>query len=270
MEIVKCFHKLTPEERRKELRKETFRQLKDMEMKRRERVAEEEADRRRKEKEDREKESERLERQKERNEGERRRQEVKQREEDVRTANELKTLEKFHLEQMKEWRLLMGKKEKISSPRLTQRDVKTEQQRREKDRCEISELKRKTLRNNWVGEQKTDWDTVKNPHPSESTHPPSTGKTSFKLGRFLRSSTFFSSEKPANLKSFKPLQWLQSLKSGLRSMNSPDQMEKKDTCRLRERYGNLEALRNRQQPQLSEQFGSMSMSRNRILKKCIP
>ena len=188
MEIVENTRKLTPEERRRELRLETFRQLREMEMERKARADLEELQRIREEKEERDKETETLRRQRERVEQERRMQEAKQKEEQERRANQEKAPETQKEVQLKkekiQWeKLMMVQKEPVTRPRYTISDLKKEQQRRREEaelcpmprvedkassKCLMSEVKsleqsrRKTLNNNWVGEQEK-------LHPNDST-----------------------------------------------------------------------------------------------------
>ncbi|XP_031167845.1 vicilin-like seed storage protein At2g18540 isoform X2 [Sander lucioperca] len=196
MEIVKSFRKLTPEERRKELRRDIFRELRNMEMERRERAALTALQRQMREKEEKDKETERLQSQKKRYEEERRRPEAKQREEEKRRENEQKALEKQKQEQLKkarlEWKkVMMVDEEPITRPRFAPSDLKKEQrrcgeaQRRVEDESSFKSLtsklkgqeqsKRKTLFNNWVGEP-----TETNRSSTQTAPPPSTEITSLK------------------------------------------------------------------------------------------
>ncbi|XP_067454244.1 golgin subfamily A member 6-like protein 22 [Thunnus thynnus] len=93
-EIVKGIRELTPEERRKELRREMFRELREMEMERRKRASLEVLQKCKNEREERDRETERWRRQKEKHEEERRRQEAKHREEEERRMQEAKHREK--------------------------------------------------------------------------------------------------------------------------------------------------------------------------------
>ncbi|XP_045906734.1 calponin homology domain-containing protein DDB_G0272472-like isoform X1 [Micropterus dolomieu] len=193
MEIVKSIRKLTLEERRKELRREMFSELKEMDMERRTRADLEVLQGCRREKEDREKKTEGLKRQNEEIDEETRRQGAKQREEEVNRAHEQKALEKQKQDQLKKERLrwkkvmMVVEEEPISRPSFALSDLEKEQQRRceEAELCLTSELKgqeqrnRKTLFNNWVGEQGTESETDEEKlHSHGYTHPPSTEKAS--------------------------------------------------------------------------------------------
>ncbi|XP_044054521.1 myosin-M heavy chain-like [Siniperca chuatsi] len=268
MEIVKSIRKLTPEERRKECRREMFRELREMEMERR-RAALEGLQTCRREKEERDKETERLNRQKERIEEERR-QEAKQRDES--RANEQKALEKQKQDQLKKERLhwkkvMMVEEEPNTGPRFTLSDLKKEQQWRSDEaelcrlrkvdneasfKCLTSELKgqeqskRKTLCNNWVGEQSTDSETddEKLP-PNGSTHTPSTEKASPDF-----------EATPKSTESLLSLQKKQSF--GLCFEKYWDQVERRrrrEARRLKaeERYAKWAAFKERRQRLLSEQ-----------------
>lgn len=196
MEIVKSFRKLTPEERRKELKRDIFRELRNMEMERRSRAALSALQRPMREKEEKDKETERLQSQKKRYEEERRRQEAKQREEEKKRANEQRALEKQQQEQLKkarlEWKkVMMVDVEPITTPRFTPSDLKKERrrcgkaERRVEDEASFKSLtselkgqeqsKRKTLSNNWVGEP---IDT--NRSSTQTAPPPSTEIISLK------------------------------------------------------------------------------------------
>lgn len=189
MEIVKSTKKLSPEERRRELRREMFRELRELEMERRARVALEELQRSNREKEESKKEAERLKKENKRAEEERRRLEAKQRKEEKRRAEEQMALEKQKQEQLQkeklQWkRVMMVEEVPIIAPTFTQSDLRREQQRRHDEaeqreavtvdiKCLDSEVKsweqnkQKILINNW------DEDEL---HSTDSTRCPSVFK----------------------------------------------------------------------------------------------
>lgn len=194
MDIVRSIRKLTPEERRKALRKEMFRELRAMEMERRERADLEELQRCGRENEESAKETESLKLQKERAEEERR-------------ANKKKALDIEKQDQLKEDRLQWKKvmqveEEPITRSRSPIGDLKREQQGRheEAELCLVprvqdkagskyltAEVKRQeqsrrnTLIDNWVGEQTTEPQTVQEElHPTDFTHRPAAENASLK------------------------------------------------------------------------------------------
>ncbi len=196
MERVKSLMKLTPEERKKEVRRQMYVELKAMEMERRQRVAMEAAEKCERDREEREKATESLRRQREDDQEERVRQEAERREEEERRASEQKALQTAKQQQLKDERL-QWKKVMLVEEELVKRPVclsalKKEQQRRREeaelcrppragDKAGPDRLtsglkaeqqgKKKTLYNNWVGEQKPDSGPVKGKlHPNSSTY----------------------------------------------------------------------------------------------------
>ncbi|GAA6226529.1 trichohyalin-like [Lates japonicus] len=258
MEIVKRTRKLSPEERRRELRREMFRELRELEIERRARVALEELQRSKREKEESKKEAERLKK-------EWRRLEAKQRKEEKRRAEEQMALEKQKQEQLQkeklQWkRVMMVEEVPIIAPTFTQNDLKREQQRRHDEaeqreavtvdiKCLDSEVKsweqnkQKILINNWVEDEL---------HSIDSARCPSVFK-------FLKTQ-----------KSPKPLQWVRKrVRFGHGSEKKQADMEKRMViCRLKERYQNLET-KDRRWDHLANQSDGYHMSRNSILKKSI-
>ncbi|XP_059214443.1 reticulocyte-binding protein homolog 2a-like [Centropristis striata] len=162
MERVKSQVKLTPEERRKEVRRQMYVALKAMEMERRQRVALEDMEKCKRDREERERVAESLRRKREKVEEERMRQEV---------------LEKQKQEQLKKEKLqwesvMMVEEEDVKRPRYTGSALKKEPERKGEELCHVptvgdkaqpesltsdlksAELKKETLYNNWVGEEK--------------------------------------------------------------------------------------------------------------------
>ncbi|XP_040009602.1 GRB10-interacting GYF protein 2-like [Xiphias gladius] len=245
-----------------------------MEMERRKREDLEELQRRRRENEEREREAERLEMQKERAEEERKMQEAEQRAEEEKRANEQMALEMQHLfkERLQCNQVMAVQKYLVTRPRYTIGDLRAEQQRRREEaelkanfKCLASsgksheQSRRETLINNWVGQEKTDCETLQEDfRPTDSTRCPTAENASLK-------------SKKATSKSSKLLTWLQkSLKSGLSSDKKQDRMERmREASRLRERYREQLASKDRCCSRLSEQIDGYCMSRNRILKKSI-
>lgn len=151
---IKLLFKLTSEERRKELRKETFRDLKEMELARRRREAEEGLYTQRKERTEQESKAQ-------------------QREEKVFEKETGQTMQKERLQ----WEQVMMVEKPITSSTSTPDELKKKQQRRRKEaeryccrqssnnearvKTLISEhksqvhVKRGALMNNWVGKQQT-------------------------------------------------------------------------------------------------------------------
>ncbi|XP_034542001.1 trichohyalin-like [Notolabrus celidotus] len=192
MELVKSFMKLTPEDRKKEVRRRMYEELRAVEIERRERAMIQ----LKMEREEREEQEERVRRQREKYLDERKIQEAKQREEEERKANELKALQKAGQEKLKQeklrWKKVMQVEEPSKRPRYTTCALKEEQQesqeeaelyrsQRGRDRASHDRLtsdlkapkhqgKKKTLMNNWVGEPKTDSKPVREkPDPVNST-----------------------------------------------------------------------------------------------------
>ncbi|XP_034542684.1 vicilin-like seed storage protein At2g18540 [Notolabrus celidotus] len=183
MELVKSFMKLTPEERKKEVRRRMYEELRAVEMERRERAM----NQLKMEREEREEQEEMVRRQRKKYLEERKIQEAKQREEEEGKANELKALQKAEQE-----KLMQVEEEPGKRPRYTTCALKEEQQERQeeaelyrpqrvRDRASHDRLipdlkapkhqgKKKTLMNNWVGEPKIDSKPVKEkPDPVNST-----------------------------------------------------------------------------------------------------
>ncbi|XP_071330303.1 uncharacterized protein [Trachinotus anak] len=263
MEITESISNLTPEERMRHLREKMFRELREIEMERRTRAAQQELERCRREKEERDKEIERMRRLRETVEEERRRQEANQREEAKRRANDEKQkLEELKNERLRWKKVMMVKEEPITRPRFTLSDLKKEQQRRREEAQEAEtslksltsevrseeQSKRKTLINNWVGEQETHSVTVQEEiHPTDCTLQPTAERTS------LKSET--------TSKSSRALHWLQKrLKSGLFVKKQDDMERKREACRLKDMYG-------KNRSHLYEQANGYCLSRNSILKK---
>ncbi|XP_044075093.1 trichohyalin-like [Siniperca chuatsi] len=244
MELVRSKMKLTTQERKEEARRQMHVELKAMEMERRKRVALETMEKCKREREEKEKATESLRRQKEKIQEERMRQEAKQREE--MRANEQKALEKKKQDQLKrlQWeKVMMVEEELVRRPRYTLSALKKEQRREEAELCRqpkvgdkagperlTSDLKaeeqgkKKTLHNNWVGEQSTDSEPVKEKfHPNSSTYLLFAAKPGPKP-----------EEKPKTPKSNETLQWLQGrLKVGHWVDKYRDHRARKDEKRKR-------------------------------------
>ncbi|XP_067460761.1 uncharacterized protein [Thunnus thynnus] len=153
MEIVKTLMKLTPEERHKEVRRRTYIELRAVEKGRRERIAQEIAERRKREKEEREKaiESQRIQKEK--------------LEEKIRQEQERLRKERL------EWKRVMRVEEQLWLTSPMHNLTTVENQPRVEDAASpkrlTSDLKAKeqepmkTLHNNWVGEENTDSKPVK-------------------------------------------------------------------------------------------------------------
>ncbi|XP_034541621.1 vicilin-like seed storage protein At2g18540 [Notolabrus celidotus] len=121
MELVKSFMKLTPEERKKEVRRRMYEELRAVEMERRERAMNQL-------KMEREEQEERVRRQREKYLEEIKIQEAKQREEEERKASELKALQKAEQEKLCWKKVMQVEEEPGKRPRYTTCALKEEQQ----------------------------------------------------------------------------------------------------------------------------------------------
>ncbi|XP_060890977.1 golgin subfamily A member 6-like protein 22 [Labrus mixtus] len=282
MEKVRNLWKLSEGERRKELQKETFRELREMEMERQARADQEAVEKRRREQEERDKAAERLRREKERLQEERRRQEAKRREEEKAAAGEVKALEeqrKHQLEQeRRHWLTVMKVEEKpITGSRFMVRDLKEEQQsryreaelcrlRKEEDRarskCLLKAQQRRQIQfNNWAGNQRAGGEPDETDlHPNGRTNTPPSERVGLECEKTPRSS--------------ESLLW-QKVKLGLGPLLEKyrDELERKREARrlkAEEQYSKWTASKERQHF-LSKQFDcyteGFNMSRNSILKK---
>ncbi|XP_029133037.2 inner centromere protein-like [Labrus bergylta] len=283
MEKVRNLRKLSEGERRKELQKEMFRELREMEMERQATADQEAVEKRRREQEERDKAAERLRMEKERLQEERRRQEAKWREEEEKAAGEVKALEeqrKHQLEQERcHWLTVMTVEEKpITGSRFMVRDLKEEQQqsryrqaelcrlRKEEDRarskCLLKAQQRRCIQfNNWAGNQRAGGEPGETDlHPTGRTNTPPSERVGLKCEKTPRSS--------------ESLLW-QKVKLGLRPLLEKyrDELERKREARglkAEEQYSKWTASKERQHF-LFEQFDcyteGFNMSRNSILKK---
>ncbi|XP_034562522.1 vicilin-like seed storage protein At2g18540 [Notolabrus celidotus] len=289
MELVKSLMKLTPEERKKEVRRRMYEELRAVEMERRERAME----RLKMEREEREQLEEMVKRQREKSLEEREIQEARQREEEERKAHELKALQKAELEKVKQerlpWKEMMQVEEEPGRrPRYTTCALKEEQQERQeeaelyrpqrvRDRASrdrlTSDLKapkhqerKKALINNWVGEQKSESEAVREmPVPVKCTSP----CFSAKMAPQSKEKTDKQTPKPKE-----PKQWLPDrLKVQYWVGRYQDHKEKKDEKRKQkaeEQYARWAAIKASRAGHASRQnnsyAGGFSANRNSILK----
>ncbi|XP_034546369.1 vicilin-like seed storage protein At2g18540 [Notolabrus celidotus] len=277
MELVKSLMKLTPEERRKEVRRRMFEELRAVEMERRERAME----KLKMEREEREQVEEMVRRQREKSLEEREIQEAKQREEEERKGHELKALQKAEVDQLKQERLRWcdknGMQVEEEEPGKRQEEAELHHPQRVSDRasrgCLTSDLKspkhqekKKTLINNWVGEPKTESKAFREkPKPDNSN---------FLLFSVKESPQ--SEEKPDKQtpKPKEPKQWLPDrLKVQYWMGRYQDHKEKKDEKRKQkaeDQYARWAAIKASRAGHASRQndsyTGGFSANRNSILK----
>ncbi|XP_034565763.1 trichohyalin-like [Notolabrus celidotus] len=295
MEKVKSLIKLTPEERKKEVRRNMFQELRSMEIERRQRVALENMEKLKREREERDKVEESLRRQREKYVEERRMQEVTQREEEERKANEANVLQKAEQDLLKQerlhWRKVMQVEEEeeksVKRPRYKTSAPKEEQLRRqgEAELCRLpmvgdkvshdrltSDLetdkqqgKKKTLINNWVGVQKIDSEPVKEePHPKSSTYLHFTAKVALKS----EGKTDKQAPKPRKTK-----QWLADrLNVGYwmdKYRDHKDKKVEKRKLKVEEQYAKWAAFKASQASHVSREndcyIGGFATNRNSIL-----
>ncbi|XP_059196691.1 trichohyalin-like [Centropristis striata] len=262
MERVKSQVKLTPEERRKEVRRQMYVALKAMEMERRQRVALEDMEKCKRDREERERVAESLRRKREKVEEERMRQEV---------------LKKQKQEQLKkeklQWESVMMVEEDVKRPRYTGSALKKEPERKGEELCHVptvgdkaqpesltsdlksAELKKETLYNNWVGEEKV--------QPNSSVYRLFAAKPGPKP-----------EERPKTATSNGTLQWMQDrLKVGHWVDKYRDHREKKSEKRkvkVEEQYTRWTSYKSSQMSHFSQlndcYTGGFATSRNSILK----
>ncbi|XP_045906906.1 capping protein inhibiting regulator of actin dynamics-like isoform X2 [Micropterus dolomieu] len=222
MALLKSKMTLTPEERKEEVRRQMYIELRAMEMERRQRVAQETMEKFKREREERENGRQSLRRQTEENQEERMRHKAKKREEEERKANEQKALEKTKQDLLQKERLrwekvMMVEEELVKWPRCTSSALKKEPRQDEAELCYLPKVgdktdrefltsdlkvKKKTLHNNWVGEQKPHSEPFKEkfhsknstyllfaakpgPKPKEKTETPKFTETLLKVGHWV-------------------------------------------------------------------------------------
>ncbi|XP_034546327.1 vicilin-like seed storage protein At2g18540 [Notolabrus celidotus] len=274
MELVKSLMKLTPEERKKEVRRRMFEELRAVEMERRERAME----KLKMEREEREQLEEMVRRQREKSLEEREIQEAKQREEEERKGHELKALQKVEVDQLKQERLRWKKVMQVEEePGKRQEEAELHRPQRVSDRASRGHLtsdlkapkhqeKKKTLINNWVGEPKTESKAVREkPKPVNSN-----------LLHFSVKVAPQSEEKPDKQtpKPKEPKQWLPDrLKVQYWMDRYQDHKEKKDEKRKQkaeDQYARWAAIKASRAGHASRQndsyTGGFSANRNSILK----
>lgn len=167
MEILKNFRKLTPEERKMQVRKEMYIELRAMEMERRQRVALEATEKSKVDRQEKQKDTGSW--------GNLKEQEVQE-----RRAKEQKALTNIEHHQQKreklQWEEVMMVDELLKRPRYREETElccvpKVSPESLTSDLKAKEQSRKTTLYNNWVGEQKVDSVPIKEkPHPNSPTH----------------------------------------------------------------------------------------------------